>query len=235
MHSVLGNFTVARLFEHKYALLLVCSNNLNRHLLVTPSFSFCVCVSRTPINAYTHRDYLFHWSVHVELVRFCVCVFDARHADFKYKSRPSLPLPVAWRLFFDPFNICPKQAFLHLIRCSFVFDSFFPFLYSHIHVCSLIFSITTSLLLDLKHPKRYSVFQRTLPIFYVFAENSFFLSFYSNSCPCSFSHSRPSRSYFSTFFRSNFSAHLEVVCLGCVHCQTWPIESRLSRNYSFDG
>lgn len=31
------------------------------------------------------RDYLFRWSVHVELVRYC----GARHTDFKCKSRPS--------------------------------------------------------------------------------------------------------------------------------------------------
>lgn len=125
------NFTVARLFEHKNALLLVCSNNLNRHLLVTRSF--VGPLSPLPLSythQHTHTDSQVQSSsgLFVSLKRTCriswiLC--GARHADLKERitaiaSLFLCHLPRApFQLLF--FNICLKQAFLHLIRCSVAF------------------------------------------------------------------------------------------------------------------
>lgn len=49
------------------------------------------------------RDYLFRWSVHVELVRYC----GARHTDFKCKSRPSSGVLIH--------HLSDASIFLHLI------------------------------------------------------------------------------------------------------------------------
>lgn len=145
MHFGLGNFTVARLFEHKNALWLVCSNNLNRHLLVT--------LSQT--HQHTYMSGLF-----VSLERTCrissiLCV-ARRRFKVRITAIVSFSLSLSSLLF---------RSFQHLSETSiFTFNamlirSYFLLFDAQQHtisnMCALVFSITGSFL-DLKKPKRFS-------------------------------------------------------------------------------